>query len=361
MLKGNKGEWSETYTFFRLLGDGILHGADENLNPIPDVFYSIIKIIRSQKDGIQYNRKTSIEVIDSQNNLLLKKPIEEMNQVADEILKYTVNSKETTFAIPSITNVLDQMNIKQLKAANTDKRDITIKIHDAILGSEPTLGFSIKSQLGRPATLLNASQSTNIIYKLKNPLTEVKLQELNAISLLTDQLNILEQSGNSLEYDNFENSTFKRNLQMIDYSLPNIFADLLKLYFFKKDNFGTSINTDMKSLISGISNNDPLNIEDDCYLFYSYKIKEFLTNIALGMTPSTKWNGSYDATGGYIIIKEDGEIVCYHIYNRNEFRNYLFNNSKLDTPSRSKHKFGTFYNNDGNSYIKLNAQIRSIK
>ena len=41
------------------------------------------------------------------------------------------------------------------------------------------------------------------------------------------------------------------------------------------------------------------------------------------MMPSKVWTGEYDATGGYLIVKADGEILCYHIYNKNEFENYL--------------------------------------
>ena len=86
-----------------------------------------------------------------------------------------------------------------------------------------------------------------------------------------------------------------------------------------------------------------------------------MTNIALGMMPASPWNGIYDATGGYIIVKEDGDILCYHIYNRNEFREYLFNNTRFDTPSKSKHHFGTIEEKDGQQILKLNLQIRFIK
>jgi len=31
MITGNKGEWSEAYVFLKLLGDGKLYAADQNL------------------------------------------------------------------------------------------------------------------------------------------------------------------------------------------------------------------------------------------------------------------------------------------------------------------------------------------
>ena len=63
----------------------------------------------------------------------------------------------------------------------------------------------------------------------------------------------------------------------------------------------------------------------------------------------------------YLIIKENGDVLCYHIYNRNEFENYLFNNTKLDTASSSRHQFGTIYTESGELYFKLNLQIRFTK
>ena len=45
MKTGNKGEWSEAYTFVKLLGEGQVHVADKELNKI-DKSYSIKKIYK---------------------------------------------------------------------------------------------------------------------------------------------------------------------------------------------------------------------------------------------------------------------------------------------------------------------------
>ena len=78
-------------------------------------------------------------------------------------------------------------------------------------------------------------------------------------------------------------------------------------------------------------------------VFYKYKIMELMTDIALGMMPASQWTGNY------------------HIYNRNEFREYLYNNTKFDTPSKSKHHFGVIEEADGKQILKLNLQIRFVK
>ena len=61
------------------------------------------------------------------------------------------------------------------------------------------------------------------------------------------------------------------------------------------------------------------------------------------------------------MVKEDGDIVCYHFYDRNQLENYLLNNTAFETPSTSRHKSSeVFRGKDGKAYIKLNLQIRFI-
>jgi hypothetical protein len=71
----NKGEWSEFYTFVKILADRKVHAADEDLGRIEDIFYPILKVIRkennilkeydiSQKDSIKYKEIGSGKFID---------------------------------------------------------------------------------------------------------------------------------------------------------------------------------------------------------------------------------------------------------------------------------------------------------
>ncbi len=53
-ITGNKGEWSEMYVFLKLLSEGKLFAADEQLNRISNMFFSIIKIIREETVGSTY-------------------------------------------------------------------------------------------------------------------------------------------------------------------------------------------------------------------------------------------------------------------------------------------------------------------
>ena len=78
------------------------------------------------------------------------------------------------------------------------------------------------------------------------------------------------------------------------------------------------------------------------------------------MTPSKVWSGQYDATGGYLIVKANGDVLCYHIYNRNHFEDYVYNNTKLETASSTRHEFGKIYKDEKELYFKLNLQIRFL-
>ena len=65
-----------------------------------------------------------------------------------------------------------------------------------------------------------------------------------------------------------------------------------------------------------------------------------------------------ESNGGYIIVKENGEVLAYHLYNRDTFERYLLDNTKLDTASTSRHKFGKIYVEGDKKFINLNLQIR---
>lgn len=84
-----------------------------------------------------------------------------------------------------------------------------------------------------------------------------------------------------------------------------------------------------------------------------------MTSAALGMMPATAWSGEFDANGGYLVVKRDGEILCYHFYDRNRFEDYLFSNAYLERSSTSRHEYASIIKeNDGTLSFKLNFQVR---
>lgn len=71
-----------------------------------------------------------------------------------------------------------------------------------------------------------------------------------------------------------------------------------------------------------------------------------------------RYRNKEDANGGYIVVKKDGNVVCYHIYNRNDFEQYLFDYTFFDRASTSRHGFMSIYKENYIYKINLNLQIR---
>ena len=60
-------------------------------------------------------------------------------------------------------------------------------------------------------------------------------------------------------------------------------------------------------------------------------------------------------------VKNLRKVLCYHLFNRNEFENYLVKNTKFETASTSRHQFGSIYKENGKYYLKLNLQMEKGK
>lgn len=359
MIKGNKGEWSEIYALFKLLGDRQLFLGDKDIQKLEGLVYPIIKILRSENNGdFQYSIEDEIILI-SGNEQVLKIPIDDFKSKALFLLKAIKENKERTFSIPEIEEFMQSINCISIKAGSSAKTDITIVVHDHRTNQQPTLGFSIKSQLGSPSTLLNAGKTTNFIYKVVGlNLTGDEIEQINSIDTrrkIMDRILQVQNKGGIFEFVKTEKQIFSNNLVLIDSLLPQILSQIV--FDFYSSGF-----SHLSDLVNLAAEKNPLNFDiQDEHKFYDYKMKRFLTDVALGMMPSQVWTGKYDATGGYLIVKEDGDVLCYHIYNRNEFEDYLLNNTKLDTASSSRHEFGEIFEEDEQLFFTLNLQIRFIK
>lgn len=352
VMKGNKGEWSEVYVLCKLLGDTVLVAGDEHLAQLP-ISYPIVKILREHPQHtvsyiIDHNRITT----ELQGQSVLELPTNDFAVQASEILHAIRSTQHTTFEIPSVDYFLKQIHCSDIKSKSTSKTDIQIVIHDHRTGLEPSLGFSIKSHLGGLATLVNASLATGIVYRVEN----LSVAQIETILVKHNKIQVedIYHAGGAVVYSHFDDQTFFNNLQLIDDGMPDILGSLV-LYYYR-----FRINK-LTSLIDVLAQENPRQYQiAQRQDIYSYKIKKFLVDSALGMKPKSPWAGLYDANGGYIVVREDGEIVCYHIYHRNLFEDYLVHHTKMDTPSTTRHQFGALYSRHGAWWIRLNFQIRFV-
>lgn len=358
-LTGNKGEWSEIYTLLKLLGEGKVYAGDQNLNKIQDLFYPIIMILRQEKDG-NYNYRLQDKDVVIQTPAgeeLLRIPASVFLVEAENLLK-AINENDGAFGVPQIEVFMNSIYCHSLKAKSSDKTDIRIILHDRRTKINSEMGFSIKSQLGGDSTLLNASKATNFNFKVTGAnLSDDEITAINSINpkrnKVLERVNAIKKKGALLVFDKVDNSTFRNNLVMLDGDLPAIIANLLL------EQLNTGVST-LKELAEKITETNPLKYDvEQASPFYAYKIKHLLTSAALGMMPATAWSGKFDANGGYLVVKKDGEILCYHFYDRNRFEDYLFSNAYLERSSTTRHEYATIVKEiDGTLSFKLNFQVR---
>ena len=339
-LKGNKGEWSEIYVFLYLLGKGKLDVADDNLNVVPGEFYKILEIIRKETQTTNnYVREDDIVRIFITNDKTgdieeFKFPIISFVEKAKELLCNIQTKNQKTF--PEITNFLAELKIYSIKDVG-HKRDITIKIEDFHCAMKQTLGFSIKSFLGSDSTLFNAGAGTNFIYEICFP-EDVQI-DVDAFNKETYNLSpripnrlkkLINEYKAEIIFKQVQSRCLSQNLRTIDGDLPQLIAKMLLIRYLNGE-------TTISKCTEIITKLNPLDFDiEEHGSVYEYKIKRFLQDCAMGMVPEKPWRGVYDATGGQIIVKKNGEVVCYHIYEQNRFLDYLFKSTKFDGASTSE-------------------------
>lgn len=357
----NKGEWSEFYAFIKILADGCVYAADEALNRIDDIQYPVHGVLRKENDIVKYyNLKNSENIIiekigDLQPATLhTTTPKLGLKEDATSLFLQIKNGKGSSFSLEIADELKAKFLCTKIKADSQNKEDIILVIHDYVTSRENQVGFSIKSNIGASPTLLNASKATNFRYSVTN--FSGCIDGINSIetkSKVRDRIAQITKNGGHFEFLGTPNTIFTKNIRKVDSLMPTILSEILMQYY---QGAATSIQ-DLTRLISESSCMHSYNLDFDTLKF---KIKYLLLNVALGMMPATLWDGFIKADGGYIVVKEDGDILCYHIYNIAQFSEYLFRNTKLDTPSTSKHNFGVLNKIENALYLDLNLQVRFI-
>ena len=349
-ITGNKGEWSELYVLLRLLADGKIYIAAEDLRRDESCYLPVLEIFRDEigSNHIEYKRSNQKHIELYLNGSLVRKI--KTAELAETAAKFYGAIVEGTgsFHIDGAEEVMKKLECRKIKASSADKTDISMKVHDPFTNYERICGYSIKSDLGSPPTLLNASRATNFIYSV-GEMSDADMIAINAIDTRTkikDRLSRIDE----LTFVATANETFSGNLLFIDSLMEKILSEVLLIFY--REGVG-----DCTALATKLEENNPLHYKRGG--IYRHKLKKFLCAVALGLNPATPWNGIDEANGGYIIVTERGDVIAYHLYNRDSFEAYLLNNTRLETASTGRHDFASVYvGDDGKKYINLNLQIR---
>ncbi len=355
-MRANRGEWSELYVLLRLLADGKLYSAGNNMEKLENVFFPILSIIRKETDTLNYEYKSKDDkVIELYINSDRIASIDRsyLAKYAEYIL-YGIRKggNKGAFEIDESREAMSVLRTGKIKAPSSDKTDIKMEIHDRKTGYVSKVGYSIKSDLGMPPTLLNASNATNFVYEIVGNVSDSDIQQINSIETdrkIIDRMKAIEKIG-KMKFIRMANATFEGNTLLIDSLMDEILGYLLEISF-------QTGNMQCADLITELEWRDPLGYGREG--IYRYKFKKFLCAVALGMLPSKVWDGRDEANGGYIIVKTNGDVIAYHLYNRDAFETYLLNNTSFERASTGRYHYAELYRDeDGKVLIDLNMQIR---
>lgn len=356
----NKGEVSELYVFLTSLKDGKIFAADENLEIIEDMFYTIEGVVRNP-DGeskFEYEITGDDKSVKIYHGEMLIDSVSHENVVEDtSFVLRELNKKCIGGTLPIDTSKLEtRYHLDRLSASSTTKIDIVLDIRDPLTGVTQSLPFSIKSFMGNDPALSNASGGTNIIYRIAGDISDSDIDQINSMLNSKGQTDVagrvkaIYERGCELKYEKTQEPIFEGNLRVIDSMMPEIVAQmLLAKYRFRKSKY--------KDCAKYLAEENPLDYSGTND-FYTIKIKRLLMACFTGMVAETVWNDFDDVHGGYIIVKSDGNVVCNHLSNRNQFEKYLFDRAYLDTPDVGRHKFAQIERDDNGLVFKLNFFVR---
>lgn len=376
-LSYNNGEWAEVYIFFKVIADRRLYTADANFNPIKDVYLDVLSVIREEVKGEVYKYMTGDYVTILLNHEPVGEiPVEEFIKYKNLLWKLLEQNTSTTFSSDEIESFLNSIFIYNPKSpAHIVSKfcggtvDIVIETKDRS-GVNRILGFSCKSDLRSSSTLLNASgDNTNFIFEVTGPMDDEKMDHFNNLFkevtrkgeicydvATTDRMQYLHAIGCDLQFADNAKPLARTNLiKCGGMEMPVIVAGLLKKFYFENLAGPTSIQDCIKYL----ADNDVA-----CYGFddleetYHAKIAHLLLCTFTGMRLGTKWNGRQEVNGGYIVVKNNGDVVAFHSTIADEFKDFLVAKMIMESPSHSRHKDMVIYK-DGNRYLlKLALQLR---
>lgn len=339
-LKGtlNKGEWSEFYAFIRLLLDEYLFWGNTEGNPLSE--YVIVFKLKHNKAEIEYHKiNGQIEIRDVFGTTINILTIEELiKQISIEEIYQAIKSSKGSFAMPKIKEYFELLQIQSFKGSSYSKGDLNISFNcneTQYLSQD----VDLKSDIGSLPTLLNASSATNFIFEVKHFTGDIdRINNITTKYKIRDRLLQIQKLGSTLEFVKCEKEIYSNNLKKVDSLMPQILANLLAQYYRGEGGKISELVTDENEIC---------------------RIKDYLKAVLLGMFSSKKWDGNYTANGS-ILVRKQGDLVLYHVIKDKILKDYLFYNTKLDTPSSTRHRFGNLYKEKNQTFIKLNLQIRFI-
>lgn len=376
-MAANRGEWAELYVLFKLLSEGKIYSADENLNRNANSYLEIIKIIREEVRNVisEYRTGTSVEVYISGSHVVSIPSTEFLTNA--ELLLNTINiAAGRSFDVtPETEAFMNRAHISQVKARSVNsygdlggKNDIVMEIRDHSTALISIAGFSIKAKGKSPATLFNTAPASAFVYKLTN-IDDTDMDNINnlftaaggkdknaRIRYILNHNIGMEFAGNKIP-EGRDHSVFADNLDMIRGDMQEIMNHVILTHYTYDGN-----SSKLSDICRILVNQNPMN-KRNAEAFYTKAVKDFLYASFAGMTAGSSWDGREVVNGGYIVAKENGDVLVFHTRDGESFKTFLFNSTKIDRPDASERKgypYADVYKVGNEYYFDLNFQIRFI-
>lgn len=369
--KLNKGEWAEFYVMLKLLGEGKLYTADKTLKKKLDSYLDILKIIRQEYDTqvLEYivDEDSACVMVKPQNadTILASIPMPEFVKQANDLFTGIKSAKG--MSVPAPNSVCEFAKIiyvrkpkapavKALKKQFGGKNDIFIEVRDGQTSIVSVMGFSIKSKFGQNPTLFNAGSSSQFLYKLSG-CDDAIMQEFNGISEGDGRgwklcKKYISDHNLTLSYCRTQNPTYDENLFLVRESMSKIMA-----WCVKDRLIDSSEDNKVKETVERMITANPLNVPNPA-VYYEKAVKDFLMAGFTGMTAGCKWDGKEQVNGGYIVVMDDGDVICYHSNDRETFRDYLYRNTYFEYVSADKYIWSRIIKIADEYYLPLNISVR---
>lgn len=343
----NRGEWSELYAIGYLLTRGGGFAADEFSRIDTSLFYKVLEVVDNPSgrfETVYKIHEKDIEILQNGVTIIRVTKDEIVNKLSNLFKDLVIQTKSHAFSLESGQKLMKLIQKEKLSASSSMFADIYLILEDLITKTEtPKKAFSVKSEIGSAATIFNASRSTNLTYRI---LGQSSPKPFESVSAVKTNVKSLLQNGFTLEFHSYDNPIFEKSLKNIDSNLPNYLAKVLLSY---TESTTTKISKICEIAFPASDNESDLKIQ---------KIKKFIRAASMGLKAATEWSDYPEDFGGIILVKNDGDVLFYYLYNIKKFEEYLFNNLRFDTPSATRHNFGQVYQEGSDFFIKLNVQIR---
>lgn len=372
----NKGEWAELYVFMKLLGEGKLYAADEHLNKKKDSYLEVFDILREEIVGLitRYSTQGAPGYIEIYKNDTLELVVEarEFLSNANSFFYYLKDEehrlprKGAVRAPEWLERFADEILITKpkspaLRSAGSfgGKVDIVIVLRDARNSLVGTSGFSIKSQFASAPTLFNAGATSQLLFRMDGMTDNIAKEFNDAMTERgtrdwTRACRIVAHNNIEPVFVGTQYPTLSGNLMYIRETMEQLLAEI-----YKRGVLLDREHNGVKEICESIAKDDPLGYGNR--ELYEKVVKDFLFASFSGMTAGTKWDGTEQVNGGYIVVLDDGEVLCYHANDREEFRDYLFKQTFIEYVSCKKYAWGYVYKDGGDWMLPLNASVRFYK